>query len=173
MQRLRKLGQPATSRDATATVPVLWNEQVEATVNRYPTKSHPKLPRYVVDHATGCWQWIREINNNGYAMIWVDNKHIIAHRFYYAWVHGAIPKGMYCDHLCHNRACVNPAHITLVTPAGNTRSSYQVKLNAEHVATMKRLHRMGVTPTELAEEFGIHRNHVYNVLDSTYWKDVQ
>jgi hypothetical protein len=40
---------------------------------------------------------------------------IDAHRFAYRSLVGPIPDGLHLDHLCRNRACVNPCHLEPVT----------------------------------------------------------
>src|SRR5659263_254865 len=72
---------------------------------------------YEIDEDTGCWVWQKSTNGRGYgrARFAGQPKIAYAHRVYYERAHGPIPDGMTIDHLCHNRRCVNAAHMRLLT----------------------------------------------------------
>ena len=77
--------------------------------------------KYIVDENTGCWQWIGAIDDSGYGEFGLNKKIVYAHRYSWELEHGPIPEGLQIDHLCRNRACVNPVHMELVTTQENTR----------------------------------------------------
>lgn len=68
----------------------------------------------------GCAEWTHYIERTGYARIWVDGRNVLAHRWMYERFRQTIPVGLVIDHLCRNRACVNPAHLEAVTSQINT-----------------------------------------------------
>lgn len=66
-----------------------------------------------------CWIFTGALDTKGYAQLRVMGKTQMAHRAMYESRFGAIGSGMQLDHLCRNRACINPSHMEPVTNREN------------------------------------------------------
>lgn len=81
---------------------------------------------YIID-SKGCWIWQMGTTRGGYGNTWRNGKTERAPRVYYEKHKGNIPDGLQIDHLCMNKACVNPEHLEAVTSGENTRRYHKSK----------------------------------------------
>ncbi len=67
---------------------------------------------------SGCW-YLRDRERWTYQMLWTDRGNEMAHRVSYRILRGEFDEALEIDHLCRNKACVNPAHLEPVTKGVN------------------------------------------------------
>lgn len=76
----------------------------------------------VIPCDTGCWHWVGGASS-GYGTLWhpggKGSRNAYAHRIAYEVLVGPIIEET-IDHVCRNRACVNPAHLEPASVRENT-----------------------------------------------------
>lgn len=90
-----------------------------------------------LDVASRCWCWIGSRLPAGYGRFGVPGakyEMVLAHRWSHEYFIGPIPDGMFVDHKCRNRRCVNPDHLEAVTPQENNIRSLPHRNIATDVA---------------------------------------
>lgn len=75
-----------------------------------------------VRRGEGCWDIDTYLRPDGYRYLQVQGKKAMAHRVSWEIHNGPIPEGLFIDHICRNRACVNPEHLRLATSKQNAEN---------------------------------------------------
>jgi hypothetical protein len=141
-------------------------------VQSYPNaRSQRLLEQHDVDVATGCWIW-RHVNqgDDGYGKVWIAGRKVGAHVAVYELLVGPVPEGLQLDHLCRNRACVNPAHMEPVTHAENVRRGANATLTAAQADEIRRRRAAGERGTDLAREYGVRPTTISMIHKGRTWQ---
>lgn len=131
------------------------------------------LSRYWINEK-GCHLW-RGAKAKGYAVVGTNRSGTFrAHRLAYIRDRGPIPPGLYPDHTCRNRACINAAHLELVTNAVNAQRGDKAKLTWDDVHNIRALYAAGgETFRSLAKRFSVSSCAISNIINFRRWKEVE
>jgi len=158
------------ARTTSAKMGRIKGQPVRFLPGHYRIKS--PIPYKIQDtgYETPCWLWQRCCNRSGYGKIRGDGRSRGAHQFYYEKARGPVPPGLNLDHLCRQRACVNPDHLEIVTSAVNTQRGVRTKLTPEQVMGIR--HQSGRSASELAGVFGVSTGTVEDIRRGKSWKNL-
>lgn len=131
-----------------------------------------------------CWAWIGKQNAKGYGQV-SRNGTRTAHRVAWILEHGIEPDpSLEVAHSCHNRLCVNPAHLSLKTHSANMLDSARagrltLQLNPEKTNLRKltrdqvvEIRQSILTTTELADKFSVTPDNIRRILKRETWTHI-
>jgi hypothetical protein len=102
--------------DATANPP--------SRVLETATEANARFDASIQVADSGCWEWIRTRNREGYGHFAYNYQTIRAHRWSYERAYGPVPDGLVVGHKCDNKPCVNPDHLEAITVQQNTQDAH-------------------------------------------------
>jgi len=97
-----------------------WKRRGDPRKGRPQRDVGERLMSHVRIDPSGCWVWVAALNHKGYGLMSWQGRTRPAHRVSYELLRGPLVEGLEIDHLCRNRACVNPDHLEQVTSQVNT-----------------------------------------------------
>lgn len=133
-----------------------------------------------MEYKDECWEWRGSVAR-GYGVVnfgpeWAS----LAHRVSYH-LREDDPGEQYVLHQCDNKKCVNPNHLYLGDQSKNMEDAKdrgQIKSGEQHphsklsekdVSQIRKMASAGYTHEDIAEEYGIVRPHITNIINGVKW----
>lgn len=130
------------------------------------------LRRFVIE-VTGCWRWTGAMTTAGYGHFSIRSVYYQAHRLMYILRFGVdVPNGLFPDHLCRNRWCVNPDHLEPVTHVVNIRRGSGTRLTPDAVRAIRAEIARGRGQRALARELRLDHSTISRIVSGHRWADV-
>jgi hypothetical protein len=143
--------------------------------------------RYVVNSATGCWEWTGGHSGFGHGTLArgglgsAGKTKVPAHRVSYELYCGSVPDGLCVLHKCDVPRCVNPDHLFLGTKADNSADMVSKGRSTRGVAhpgakltvdAVRAIRQSALTLRELASAYNVSQEAVRMVRLGLSWTHV-
>jgi transposase len=140
------------------------------TDERWLTETMARTVEEDRGHETPCMIWTGALDpKTGYAKSKRNGKTQTRHRLVFQITNDVtLPSDLHVDHLCGQRACLNPDHLEPVTPAVNIQRATSKLTEAD----VRFIRYSGWSPARLAEKFGMHPGSIYNIRSGFRWANV-
>lgn len=170
---------------------MIWEHLGDNRLKSIEERFWPKV--FLATSSNACWNWTAAKNDLGYGIIGKGRRgegNLRAHRVSWKIKYGRLPRKPVL-HACDNPSCVNPAHLFLGTLRDNSADMWAKrrgilpepmrgethplsKLTWRKVGEIRRTYRTGgVSLQELADEFGVSKKLILNVVKRRTWKVVE
>lgn len=138
--------------------------------------------------ATGCWEWEKSRLLDGYGIIRIDGRNVLAHRASYEAFRGPISAEMVC-HTCDNPPCCNPWHLFLGDNSANQKDRVlkgrwappvdlrgsrhpKSKLTEDDVLAIRQRFSVGESQSTLARVFGVSQSMISLIVLRKKWAHI-
>ena len=137
------------------------------------------------DPETGCEEWTGALDLDGYGVFWLDGKTHRAHRVSYQWFYHTLEDGDVLLHTCDNPICVEPTHLSIGSQSDNLTDMKEkgraakgvdnanTKLQESDIHTIRRLLKMGFSPTKIATKFEVDAAAIKDIQTGRTWSHIE
>jgi hypothetical protein len=131
---------------------------------------------------SGCWIWLRSVDDDGYGVHYFGGKKMFAHRRSLEIFKGLKLGKNFACHECDTPACVNPDHLFVGTCAENISDSVKkgrfTRGEKNFTSKLKEHQIYEILSSEesdlsLAIKYGVHPLTIRRVKDRESWKHLQ
>lgn len=96
---------------------------------------------FIIENITidenSCWNWNKSCSSSGYGQFTKNKIYYNTHRYVYEILNGQIDSNSDIRHLCNNRKCCNPEHLTI----GTHKENYYDSVEEHNLAMKKRRYK--------------------------------